>query len=183
MEVAYGRGRAPMDSRGLRRKAPADAAAVEERAAEAAVVDEEEEALAPLIVVVLEMEARMVAQSREMLRWRMHGFGPSRASEGAEGGTTRARKKTRNREEGVGGLGCVASQGRAKKSQQPRILEFTFFLRRRKKRESKDGRAPLCCRCCCRRQQERWWRYHREAPAHTPGFCPDGVDVGREQLY
>jgi hypothetical protein len=26
----------------------------------------------------LGMEARMVAKSRLMLRWRMHGFGPSR---------------------------------------------------------------------------------------------------------
>ena len=74
--VPYGRGRPPMASRGLRRKAPADAAAAE--AEERAAVDEEE-ALAPLIVVVLGMEARMVAKSREMLRWRMHGFGPSRA--------------------------------------------------------------------------------------------------------
>lgn len=64
-----------MDSSGLRRKAPADAATeAEERAAAAC----EEEALAPLIVVVLGMEARMVAKSRLMLRWRMHGFGPSR---------------------------------------------------------------------------------------------------------
>lgn len=72
--VLYGRGRPPMDSRGLRRKeAPADAAAAE--ADERAAVVDEEDAVAPLIVVVLGMEARMVAKSREMLRWRMHGFG------------------------------------------------------------------------------------------------------------
>ena len=84
VEVAKGRGRPPTDSSGLRRRAPADAATeADERAAAAC----EEEALAPLIVVVLGMEARMVAKSRLMLRWRMHGFGTVEGLEGRERGT------------------------------------------------------------------------------------------------